>query len=53
MKARDKIQKLNQEIEKLLTIHYSCESLSDDNEGYSPRITSIAVQHIDSETTWG
>lgn len=26
-------------------IHYSCQSLSDDNEGYSPRITSIAVLH--------
>ena len=26
----------------------SCQSLSDDNEGYSPRITSIAVLHSES-----
>ena len=30
-------------MEKLLFIHYSCQSFTDDNEGYSPRITSIAV----------
>lgn len=28
---------------KILFIHYSCQSFTDDNEGYSPRITSIAV----------
>jgi hypothetical protein len=27
------------------TIHYSCQSLYDDNEGLSPRITSIAITH--------
>jgi hypothetical protein len=26
-------------------IHYSCQSLYDDNEGLSPRITSIAISH--------
>lgn len=31
---------------KTLVIHYSCESLTDNNEGYSPRITSIAVQSL-------
>ena len=29
-------------------IHYACQNLSDENEGYSPRITSIAVLHFDS-----
>jgi hypothetical protein len=29
-------------------IHYSCQSLNDDNEGLSPRITSIAIQHFKS-----
>lgn len=29
-------------------IHYSCENLNDANEGYSPRITSIAVLHKES-----
>jgi len=33
---------------KTFFIHYSCQSLSDENEGYSPRITSIAVLHFDS-----
>lgn len=28
---------------KILFIHYSCQSFTDENEGYSPRITSIAV----------
>jgi hypothetical protein len=27
-------------------IHYSCQSLYDDNEGLSPRITSIAILHL-------
>lgn len=31
---------------KVLVIHYSCESLTDNNQGYSPRITSIAVQNL-------
>lgn len=52
MNARIKLKKLRQEIETTLVIHYSCENLSDDNEGYSPRITSIAVQHVDSKSTY-
>ena len=32
-------------------IHYSCESLYDDNTGLSPRITSIAVKHYSSGQT--
>ncbi|MEM7760091.1 MAG: hypothetical protein AAF298_18500 [Cyanobacteria bacterium P01_A01_bin.40] len=51
MNIQSKIKKLQREIDKLLVIHYSCESLSDDNKGYSPRITSIAVQHLESKTT--
>lgn len=27
-------------------VHYSCQSLNDDNEGLSPRITSIAINHF-------
>ncbi len=33
---------LNENGNKIYFIHYSCQNLSDDNEGYSPRITSIA-----------
>jgi len=32
-------------------IHYSCQSLYDDNEGLSPRITSIAISHVETEQT--
>src|SRR5690606_15964354 len=32
-------------------IHYSCESLYDDNDGLSPRVTSIAVTHYATEQT--
>jgi len=31
--------------ERFYIVHYSCQSLYDDNEGLSPRITSIAVVH--------
>lgn len=34
----------------LFIIHYSCQNLNDRNEGYSPRVTSIAVLHVDSDT---
>lgn len=39
------IKKLKTDEDKIYFIHYSCQSLSDNNEGYSPRITSIAVLH--------
>lgn len=43
---RDKLKRLYKD--NLYFIHYSCQNLSDDNEGYSPRITSIAVLHLQS-----
>jgi hypothetical protein len=47
MKAYNKIiNKLKENREKIYFIHYSCQNLSDENEGYSPRITSIAVLHM-------
>lgn len=39
------IEKIKSNEDNVYFIHYSCQSLSDDNEGYSPRITSIAVLH--------
>lgn len=50
MKAKDKITFLDKNINQLLAIHYSCQNLNDNNEGYSPRITSIAVLHLGSST---
>lgn len=43
------INGLNEDAEKIYFIHYSCQNLSDDNEGYSPGITSIAVLHMTSD----
>ncbi len=40
------IRKLKEVPEYFYIIHYSCQSLYDDNEGLSPRITSIAVSHF-------
>lgn len=48
-KNKSIIKQLNDNVEKIYFIHYSCQSLSDGNEGYSPRITSIAVLHMISE----
>lgn len=45
MKAKDTIRILREHESNMLFIHYSCESLNDENAGYSPRITSIAVLH--------
>ncbi len=50
MKISDKLRMLKDNEKTLFVIHYSCESLNDNNENYSPRITSIAVLHIDSST---
>jgi len=48
MSSEDKISKLNENSNHIYFIHYSCENLNDANEGYSPRITSIAVLHMES-----
>jgi hypothetical protein len=45
---RDKLKKIWLNKDNIYFIHYSCQNLSDDNEGYSPRITSIAVLHHQS-----
>lgn len=50
MSAFDTIKKLKGEANRLLIVHYSCQSLNDANEGYSPRITSIAVLHVGSSS---
>ena len=50
MKPREVLQHLKQHESQLLTIHYSCQSLGDGNEGLSPRITSIAVLHLASSS---
>jgi hypothetical protein len=46
MKVKDEIKFLTKNINSLLVVHYSCQNLNDNNEGFSPRITSIAVLHV-------
>lgn len=41
------LKEIEAHINSLRVIHYSCQALSDTNEGYSPRITSIAVLHVE------
>ena len=38
--------------DRVLVIHYSCESFYDRPDGSSPRVTSIAVRHLDSGQTY-
>lgn len=45
IKTHRDIKFLSKNKHDLLIIHYSCENLNDNNQGYSPRITSIAVFH--------
>jgi len=47
--SSDFIRLLKKHPENFYIIHYSCQSLYDDNEGLSPRITSIAISHFATE----
>lgn len=49
--CREFVRELKRRPENFYIIHYSCESLYDDNEALSPRITSIAVTHFATEQT--
>jgi hypothetical protein len=48
MTPKETLLHLRQHDVQLLAIHYSCQNLGDNNEGLSPRITSIAVLHLSS-----
>jgi hypothetical protein len=48
MTIKKNLNFLKNNTSSLLIIHYSCQNLNDNNEGYSPRITSIAVYHVES-----
>ncbi len=45
------IKKIKTTPENFYIIHYSCQSLYDDNKALSPRITSIAISHYATEQT--
>jgi len=50
MSSNSELKFLKDNENSLYVIHYSCQGLNDDNEGYSPRITSIAALHVASST---
>jgi hypothetical protein len=49
--SRDFLREIKTHPENFYIIHYSCQSLYDDNEALSPRITSIAITHFSTEQT--
>lgn len=49
--SKDFIREVRAKPENFYIIHYSCQSLYDDNEALSPRITSIAITHYANEQT--
>ena len=50
MSTKETLRKLRENEQSLFIVHYSCQNLNDNNENYSPRITSIAVLHVGSST---
>lgn len=49
--STDFFSQIKRNPENFYIVHYSCQSLNDDNEGLSPRITSIGVTHFATEQT--
>lgn len=48
---RNPLRRLRERLDTVFIVHYSCQPLDDSNESYSPRITSIAVHDLESNTT--
>ncbi len=49
--AKNQLSDLINKTDKVIVIHYSCESFYDRTDGSSPRITSIAVRNLESSQT--
>ncbi|CAH8204405.1 conserved hypothetical protein [Vibrio aestuarianus] len=50
LSIKEKLKFLKANEHNIYVIHYSCENLNDNNENISPRVTSIAVLHLQSHT---
>lgn len=50
-RARQRLKVIEQSLAEVLIVHYSCESFADKPDGYSPRISSIAVKDFESAQT--
>lgn len=48
--ALEKVKQRCSNPDSSVVVHYSCQNLSDNNEGFSPRITSIAVRTLGKST---
>jgi hypothetical protein len=51
-KAKIKFDTISKNPERVYIIHYSCESFVDKQDGYTPRISSIAIKNYDSSQTY-
>ncbi len=49
--ARSELERIVKAPHKVVVVHYSCESFYERPNGFSPRVTSIAVRHFGSEQT--
>src|SRR4051794_21798803 len=45
-RAKEKLNLLKSNLDSVLVVHYSCESFMDKLDGYSPRISSIAIMDV-------
>lgn len=51
-RARAQLKAVEQSITSTLVIHYSCESFIDKADGYSPRVSSVAIRNLGSGQTY-
>ncbi len=51
-KSAEAIHRIREHRKRCLIIHYGCQSLYDDREGLSPRISNIVVRDLDNEQTF-
>jgi len=51
LKVKETLKLLKKNEHLIHIIHYSCENLNDNNDNFSPRVTSIAIIHLNSYTT--
>jgi predicted CopG family antitoxin len=51
-RALERLKVVEQSVSDVLIIHYSCEGFADKPDGYSPRISSIAIKNFKSAQTY-
>jgi hypothetical protein len=51
-KAAESLFRIKKHRKNCLIVHYACQSLYDDKEGLSPRISNIVVRDLENEQTF-